>query len=73
MDRDIRIALSIAAGCVGLLIGFIFLIRYLVPTVLGAPFEGSLVAASVVGLVGVMILVWAAWRLFVWARRSLNR
>ena len=73
MDREIRIALGIAAGCAALLISFVFLIRYLVPTVLGAPFSGSLIAAVVVGLVGVLVLVWAGWRLAIWASRSLKR
>lgn len=73
MDREIRTALVIAAGCAALLVGFIFLIRYLVPAVLGAPFSGSLIAAAVVGLVGVLTLVWAGWKLAIWASRSLKR
>lgn len=72
MDREIRIALGIAAGCAALLISFVFLIRYLVPSVLGAPFSGSLIAAVVVGLVGVLVLVWAGWKLAIWASRSLK-
>ncbi|MBB5746143.1 hypothetical protein [Brevundimonas variabilis] len=73
MDREIKIALGIAIGCAGLLIGFVFLIRYAVPAVLGAPFSGSLIAATVVGLAGIMALVWAGWKLAIWASRSLKR
>jgi len=73
MDREIRIALGIAAGCAVLLVSFVFLIRYLVPSVLGAPFSGSLIAAVVVGLGGVLVLVWAGWKLAIWASRSLKR
>lgn len=73
MDREIRTALGIAAGCAALFVSFIFLIRYLVPAVLGAPFSGSLIAAVVVGLTGVLALVWAGWKLAIWASRSLKR
>ena len=55
------------------MIAFIFLIRYAVPAVLEAHFAGSLITASVLGIGGILVLVWAAWRLWVWAVNSLKR
>ncbi|WP_332678550.1 hypothetical protein [Brevundimonas sp.] len=72
MDREIKTALGVAAGIAGLVIAFIFLIRYAVPAVLEAHFAGSLITASVLGIAGILALVWAAWRLWVWAVRSLK-
>ena len=43
MDREIKIALGVAAGIAGLVIGFIFLVRYVVPAILEAHFAGSLI------------------------------
>lgn len=73
MDRDVRIALGAAAGIAVWVVAFIFLIRYAVPAILAARFAGSLIAATAVGVVGVLFLVWAAWRLWIWASRSLKR
>lgn len=73
MDREIKTALGAAAGIAGLVIAFIFLIRYAVPAVLEAHFAGSLITASVLGIAGILVLVWAAWRLWVWAVKSLKR
>jgi len=72
MDREIKTALGVAAGIAGLVIAFIFLIRYAVPAVLEAHFAGSLITASVLGIAGILVLVWAAWRLWVWAVYSLK-
>ena len=72
MGREIRVALGASAGIAALVIGFIFLIRYAVPAILEAPFAGSLITASVVGIAGVLALVWAAWKLFAWASRALG-
>ena len=60
------------SGITALVIGFIFLVRYAVPAVLEAHFAGSLITASVVGIAGVLALVWAAWKLFAWASRALG-
>jgi len=73
MDREIKTALGVAAGIAGLVIAFIFLIRYAVPVVLGAPFSGSLVVAAVLGIAGILVLVWAGSRLWFWAVNSLKR
>jgi threonine/homoserine/homoserine lactone efflux protein len=73
MDREIKTALGVAAGIAGLVIAFIFLIRYAVPAVLEAHFAGSLITASVLGIAGNLVLVWAAWRLWIWAVKSLKR
>jgi hypothetical protein len=73
MDREIKIALGAAAGIAGLVIAFIFLVRFLVPVILEARFTGSLIAATVVGIAGNLLLVWAGWKLWSWAARSLKR
>ena len=72
MDREIKTALGLAAGIAVWLIGFLFLIRFLVPAILSARFSGSLIAATVVGIVGILALVWAATRLWAWAVKSLK-
>ena len=72
MDREIKTALTIVAGIAALVIAFIFLIRYAVPAILEAHFAGSLLTASVVGIAGILALVWAAWRLWAWASKSLK-
>ena len=72
MDREIKTALTIVAGVAALVIAFIFLIRYAVPAILEAHFAGSLLTASVVGIAGILALVWAAWRLWAWASKSLK-
>ncbi len=73
MNREVRTALGGAAGLIALIVAFVFLIRYVVPSILGAPFAASLISAVVVAVLGVLGLCWAAWRLWVWARRSFNR
>jgi threonine/homoserine/homoserine lactone efflux protein len=73
MDRDIATAIRLAAGAAGLIIAFIFLIRYAVPAILEAHFAGSVITASVVGIAGVLALVWAAWKLWIWATGSKAR
>lgn len=73
MDREIKIALGVAAGIAGLVISFIFLVRYAVPAILEAHFAGSLITASVVGIAGILLLVWAGWKLWAWAAQSLKR
>ena len=72
MGREIRVALGAAAGIAALVIAFIFLVRYAVPAILEAHFAGSLITASIVGIAGVLALVWAAWKLFAWAIRALG-
>lgn len=73
MDREIKTALGVAAGIAGLVIAFIFLVRYAVPAILEAHFAGSLITASVVGIAGILFLVWCGWRLWAWAVKSLKR
>ncbi|WP_343793501.1 hypothetical protein [Brevundimonas kwangchunensis] len=73
MDREIKTALGLAAGIAGLVIAFIFLIRYAVPAILEAHFAGSLITASVVGIAGILALCWAAYLLWRWAAGSLKR
>ena len=72
MGREIRVALGAAAGIAALVIAFIFLVRYAVPAILEAHFAGILITASIVGIAGVLALVWAAWKLFAWAIRALG-
>lgn len=67
-----KVVLATAAGICALAIGFIVLFRYAVPLVLEAHFVGSLITASVLGIGGVLALVWAAWRLWRWAAPRLN-
>lgn len=72
MDREIKTAIGAVAGLAALVIGFIFLVRYAVPAILEAHFAGSLITASVVGIAGILVLVYLAWRLFRWATRTLR-
>ncbi len=72
MNREIRTALGAVAGIAGLVLAFIFLIRYAVPAILEAHFAGSLITASVVGITGILALCWCAWRLWIWAAASLK-
>jgi len=72
MGREVKVALGAAAGIAGLVIAFLFLVRFAVPLILEAHFAGSLITASVVGIAGILALCWAAWRLFVWASRALG-
>lgn len=67
-----KVVLVLVAGICALVIGFIFLIRYAVPLILEAHFAGSLITASVVGIGGILILVWAGWRLWRWAADRLK-
>ena len=73
MNREVRTAFGTAAGLIGLVIAFIFLVRYVVPSILAAPFAASLITATVVAVVGVIALAWCAWRLWAWAIQSLKR
>lgn len=73
MGSELRVALGAAAGLVGLVAGFVFLIRYVTPSVLGAPVPFAIAAAVAVTLAGVLALTWAAWRLWLWAVRELGR
>ncbi len=73
MDREIKTALGVSVGIAAWLICFLFLIRYLVPAILSARFSGSLITASVVGIAGILVLVWAGWRLWAWAAKSIKR
>lgn len=67
-----KVVLVLVAGICALVIGFIFLIRYAVPLILEAHFAGSLITASVVGIGGILFLVWAGWRLWRWAADRLK-
>lgn len=67
-----KVVLVSVTGICALVIGFIFLFRYAVPLILEAHFAGSLITASVVGIGGVLILVWAGWRLWRWAADRLK-
>ena len=73
MNREVRTALGGALGLVVLIVAFVGLVRYLVPSILGAPFSFSLIAAVAVTVLGVLALCWAGWRLWVWVVRSFNR
>jgi pilus assembly protein TadC len=73
MNREVRTALGGALGLVVLIVAFVALVRYLVPSILGAPFSFSLIAAVTVAVLGVLVLCWAGWRLWVWVVRSFNR
>jgi hypothetical protein len=73
MGRDIRIGLIAAAGVVGLLSALFVLMRYAAPAVLSLRFSGALVAGWAVAVVGVLLLVWLAWRLWSWIAAALRR
>ncbi len=68
-----KVVLGSVAGIAALVIAFIFLIRYAVPAILEAHFAGSLITASVVGIGGILVLAWAAWRLWRWAAANMSR
>ena len=73
MDREARIALilaGLAAGWIGLLV---VLVRWLVPMILSARFDGAMPVATLVGVVGVLGLAWVAWLIICWARRAFSR
>ncbi|MBN8551784.1 MAG: hypothetical protein J0L52_02670 [Caulobacterales bacterium] len=73
MDREARIALilvGLIAGWVGLLV---VLVRWLVPMILSARFDGAMPVATAAGVVGILGLAWLAWIIFGWARRALGR
>ncbi len=72
MNRELKTGLLASLGVVVLVVGFVFLVRYAVPAVLALRFAGSLIAAVVVAVVGVLLLVAAAWRLWLWLRRALS-
>lgn len=73
MDREIKTALGASAGIAGLFIGFILLVRYAVPAILSARFSGNLLVAAVVGIAGILLLVWAGARLWSWTVKTLRR
>ena len=73
MDREARIAIILVALVVGWVAALIVLIRWLVPMILSARFNGALPVASVVGVIGVLGLAWFAYRIFSWARRAFGR
>jgi len=67
MNREVRTALGGALGLVVLIVAFIALVRYLVPSILGAPFSFSLIAAVAVAVLGVALTAtslggrWVPW------------
>ena len=67
-----KAVLATTAGICALALGFIVLFRYAVPLILEAHFAGSLITASVVGIGGVLALVWAGWKLWRWAAPRLS-
>jgi hypothetical protein len=73
LNREVRTAFGAAVGLISLIIAFIFLVRYVVPSILAAPFAASLITATVVAVVGVIALAWCAWRLWAWVIQSLKR
>lgn len=73
MGRDIRIGLIAAAGVVVLLSALFVLMRYAVPAVLALRFSGAVVTGWAVAVVGVLLLIWLAWRLWSWVAAALRR
>ncbi len=69
MEKDIGTALRLAASIAALVVAFIVLIRVIVPAILEAHFAGSVITATVVGIGGVLALVWVAWKLWSWSIR----
>lgn len=73
MDREFRIAVALAGLVAAWLVGLVLLIRYAIPMVLEARFTGAMLAAVVVGIVGVLLLAWLGWWIVTWARRAFGR
>lgn len=73
MDREVRIAVILAGLIAAWLVGLVLLIRYAIPMVLEARFTGAMLAAVVVGIVGVLLLAWLGWRIVKWARRAFGQ
>lgn len=60
MEREIRAGLGLAFIIAILVLLFIGLVRFLIPMILEARFHGSVLLASVVGIFGVLGLLWLA-------------
>lgn len=73
MDREARIAIILVALMVAWVAALVVLIRWLVPMILSARFNGAMPVATVVGVVGVLGLAWLAFRIFRWARSAFAR
>jgi cell division protein FtsX len=73
MDREFRIAAILVGLIAAWVIALVLLVRYAVPMVLEARFTGAMFVAALIGIVGVLALVWAASRIFCWARAAFRR
>ncbi|HRH21452.1 MAG TPA: hypothetical protein PLE81_12550 [Brevundimonas sp.] len=73
MDREFRIAAILVGLIAAWVIALVLLVRYAVPMVLEARFTGAMFVAALIGIVGVLGLVWAASRIFCWARAAFRR
>ncbi len=73
MDREARIAIVLVALAAGWLAAAVVIVRWLVPMILSARFDGAMPVATLVGVVGVLGLAWVAFQIFRWARRALGR
>ena len=73
MDREARIAIVLVSLIFCWVAALIVLVRWLVPMILSARFNGAMPVATVVGVIGVLGLAWLAFRIFRWARRAFGR
>ena len=73
MDREARIAIVLVALVAGWVAALVVLVRWLVPMILSARFDGAMPVATSVGVIGVLVLSWLAFLIFRWARRALGR
>lgn len=73
MDREFRIAIALFGLIAAWVVALVLLVRYAVPMILEARFTGAMFVAVVVGIAGLLVLAWAASRIYLWARRALGR
>lgn len=73
MDREARIAIILAGLVIAWVAALVVLVRWLVPMILSARFNGAMPVATVVGVIGVLGLAWLAFRIFRWARLAFGR
>ena len=73
MNREIRIAISLAGLVATWVAALVVLVRWLVPMILSARFDGAMPVAVAVGVIGVMGLAWLAWLILCWARRAFSQ
>lgn len=73
MDREARIAIALVGLVAGWIAALVILVRWLVPMILSARFNGAMPVATLVGVLGVLGLAWLGWLIICWARRAFRQ